>query len=465
MPGTGSAMRRASRVARGAGYALIQVFTAPDPVPPRPPRPSWPRRATRAGLVLATVLCALVSLFGLIGLNWLPDGVTFAAVAPTDGRRVVADQRTWFVLTRFPSILRPGLIALGGPALWSVLVVLIALAVVVPLAVAARYPLLGWRIAWAGLLLVPLTGMRWTAGGPWDPVQVPLLLVTFCVAGVRHPRPLLWWMWALSLIPWWLYAGHELRGPAVGVLGTLAFTAVAVAVDAVGARRRVVAAHAEQAEFEQGRRAVLTERARVARELHDVVAHHLSLIAVRADAAPYRLAGLARRSTRGVRRPRRDRPRGHDRGARAARSAAHRPARRARPAAAIRRPARTGRRRPRRRAGRRTHPARTAQRAARGSGQLRVPDRPGVAVQRGTARPGAAVSVGVEVEPCIVRLKISNGPPESGAQQRHGGQRPRSRPGRHAGAGHAARRRVPAGPTAGGGFAVAAELPTGERRA
>ena len=292
MPGTGSAMRRASRVARGAGYALIQVFTAPDPVPPRPPRPSWPRRATRAGLVLATVLCALVSLFGLIGLNWLPDGVTFAAVAPTDGRRVVADQRTWFVLTRFPSILRPGLIALGGPALWSVLVVLIALAVVVPLAVAARYPLLGWRIAWAGLLLVPLTGMRWTAGGPWDPVQVPLLLVTFCVAGVRHPRPLLWWMWALSLIPWWLYAGHELRGPAVGVLGTLAFTAVAVAVDAVGARRRVVAAHAEQAEFEQGRRAVLTERARVARELHDVVAHHLSLMAVRAETAPYRLADL-----------------------------------------------------------------------------------------------------------------------------------------------------------------------------
>jgi Histidine kinase len=30
------------------------------------------------------------------------------------------------------------------------------------------------------------------------------------------------------------------------------------------------------------------------RELHDVAAHHLSLIAVRADAAPYRLAGEAR---------------------------------------------------------------------------------------------------------------------------------------------------------------------------
>jgi signal transduction histidine kinase len=37
---------------------------------------------------------------------------------------------------------------------------------------------------------------------------------------------------------------------------------------------------------------VLTERARIARELHDVVAHHMSLIAVRAETAPYRLGEL-----------------------------------------------------------------------------------------------------------------------------------------------------------------------------
>jgi len=37
---------------------------------------------------------------------------------------------------------------------------------------------------------------------------------------------------------------------------------------------------------------VLEERARIARELHDVVAHHMSLIAVRAETAPYRLPGL-----------------------------------------------------------------------------------------------------------------------------------------------------------------------------
>ena len=37
---------------------------------------------------------------------------------------------------------------------------------------------------------------------------------------------------------------------------------------------------------------MLEERARIAREMHDVVAHHMSMIAVRAETAPYRVAGL-----------------------------------------------------------------------------------------------------------------------------------------------------------------------------
>jgi signal transduction histidine kinase len=46
----------------------------------------------------------------------------------------------------------------------------------------------------------------------------------------------------------------------------------------------------EQSSAERDKRAVLQERARIARELHDVIGHHLSMIAVRTDSAPYRLS-------------------------------------------------------------------------------------------------------------------------------------------------------------------------------
>jgi signal transduction histidine kinase len=174
--------------------------------------------------------------------------------------------------------------------------VLVALAVAAALPLAPRYPLLGWRIAWLTLLLVPLAAVRWQGYVPWNPAQILVLVLLFCAAGVRHSRPVLCWMWALSLLPWWLWTVKNGPGILIGTLGTLAFTAVAVAVDALGARRRAQQALADQAErteLEQARRAVLEERARIARELHDVVAHHMSLIAVRAESAPYRLDDLS----------------------------------------------------------------------------------------------------------------------------------------------------------------------------
>ncbi|MGH3889969.1 MAG: sensor histidine kinase, partial [Rhodococcus qingshengii] len=53
--------------------------------------------------------------------------------------------------------------------------------------------------------------------------------------------------------------------------------------------RRQLAKQEEVSELERTRRTILEEKARIARDLHDIVAHHMSMVVVQAQSAPYRL--------------------------------------------------------------------------------------------------------------------------------------------------------------------------------
>lgn len=168
----------------------------------------------------------------------------------------------------------------------------------------ARYPLLGWRVGYGFAFLVPLLPDE---PPPVGEAQLILVLLVFGLAGWRHSRAALWWMWAFMLAPFWLSVGpvqrvapvfeaqRALSGVSQGV-ASVALTALTVALDATAAwqqARRALAAESERAELQGARRAVLEERARIAREMHDVVAHHMSLIAVQAETARYRRPGLS----------------------------------------------------------------------------------------------------------------------------------------------------------------------------
>ncbi|MGA8112121.1 MAG: sensor histidine kinase [Actinocatenispora sp.] len=167
------------------------------------------------------------------------------------------------------------------------LVALMAVGQLLPLPLVLRYPLWGWRIGLLAALLVPLApDVEAWGNWPWDPVQIPLLGLAFISAGLRHRRAVLWWMWAFMMLALWLYVDV---GDATGAAVLL--TIVTALVDTIGSRsraQRALVVETERSELEKARRTVLEERTRIARELHDVVAHHMSLIAVQAETARYR---------------------------------------------------------------------------------------------------------------------------------------------------------------------------------
>ena len=170
------------------------------------------------------------------------------------------------------------------------LVAELAVSAMVP--VATRYALLAWRIAYLSVLVTPLIPSQSRVDGGLYAV----LAITFVVAGLRYGTAALAWMAALTLIPVWVWMGG-LAYTAKVTLGLAFLTAALYAAGrrdqiALAAQAREARKQAEEARQQRARSGFLEERARIAREMHDVVAHHMSMIAVQAETAPYRIAGL-----------------------------------------------------------------------------------------------------------------------------------------------------------------------------
>ncbi|MEU5694157.1 histidine kinase [Actinosynnema sp. NPDC020468] len=153
-----------------------------------------------------------------------------------------------------------------------------------PLALLPFSALTAWRVATLGLLPFHLLLTSEPALlGPW---QWCWYLPVALFVGLTHSGRVTLLVAALTGVALWAVAPgkHEYFLITTGTLAVVFLLGFALGSRGRAERRF----HAERDE-----KVALQERARIAREMHDVVAHHMSMVVVRCETAPYRLAGLS----------------------------------------------------------------------------------------------------------------------------------------------------------------------------
>ncbi|MET7615565.1 sensor histidine kinase [Streptomyces sp. NPDC005408] len=176
----------------------------------------------------------------------------------------------------------------------------LATAQTAPLLLAVTRPLQAWWIIFAADVggAFALMDAEGTMGRswPWTPMVVVGYLVLMICLGLREPRRKLLAVWLATGAAGLLFElFSQSRSDGVHLLLFVLSGVVLVVTGALrergDAQRRLVVQETIS-ETERAQRTLLEERARIARELHDVVAHHMSVITVQADSAPYRIEGL-----------------------------------------------------------------------------------------------------------------------------------------------------------------------------
>ncbi|WP_330297698.1 sensor histidine kinase [Streptomyces sp. NBC_00503] len=239
----------------------------------------------------------------------LIQGLRQDMIADAFAYRPLAPMRTDGPLIRkFPQRIRAEAAHLPHAAVCLVAFVIVCFTTVTTELVQTRALILGLLAAAPVLMtLVRPMGAFWVSvavnlvlpvATPWDsywPFAAGAFfayLATVTIVAMRTRPRIAGWMWLVTVV---IGVGLALlgRGNSLSLTPMIFFSAIILlAVSVRNVRKQAaqeVSAQIEVTAFERDRRTLLEERTTIARELHDVVAHHMSVVAIQAEAAPYRV--------------------------------------------------------------------------------------------------------------------------------------------------------------------------------
>ena len=161
---------------------------------------------------------------------------------------------------------------------------LFAAALAAPLVLRTRFPATAWAASAVSLVWVSAAiGSHTLFTGVYPAAGVLVYGLCLYAVGVRGKG---WFVLSVAAVTLLGALVVDARSSVGAILAAIPLLMGAI----VRARRSSRTALAQQARRLEGERALLTERQRIARELHDIVAHHMSVIAIQAEAGPRKVA-------------------------------------------------------------------------------------------------------------------------------------------------------------------------------
>ncbi|KAF0847741.1 sensor histidine kinase [Nocardia caishijiensis] len=175
-------------------------------------------------------------------------------------------------------------------------VLALALTIGIAVAVAMRAPEAGWALGLAALTAASVfTGVQ---AELWVDPMLTSYFVVLGVGAVRAGARAAAGIWVATVatgvgLALWLRPAEWL----VGILGASAVSGLVlstvIAIRTVGVTSTSLRRERDSTERQRQLTSLWEERARIARELHDVVAHHMTVIAIQAEAAQHSAPDLA----------------------------------------------------------------------------------------------------------------------------------------------------------------------------